>query len=366
MSILFSLLAAGAAAAESVETLARAALAEAGFGETSGYVVGVIEPDGSVATWSAGGDGLDADTMFEIGSFSKVFTGVLLARLADAGEVALDDPVTRHLPNELEYDRDYFGRIELWHLATHTAGLPRLPPNMGLLWTIRHASDPYAAYGTDELYEGIAETDPAPVGRVSDYSNYGTGLLGHALERATGRSYAALVREYIVEPLGLATTWSDGEPAPAGRMAAPHKGNGKPAGPWHYASLHAAGAVRSSVNDMLAFLRAAIDPPPGALGAAMSAALEPRFEDAPERATGLGWVLNRASGATVAWHNGQTGGYSSFAGFVDVNGAAIVVLSNRAQAEALTGAGLETLKQAIELPPAVQSCVREVPVCAPE
>src|SRR5687767_12715314 len=165
-------------------------------------VVGVIEPAGSRVV-SYGKSGLDGDTLFEIGSITKVFTSLLLADMIQKGEVALTDPVAKYLPETVRMPERGGKKITLEHLATHTSSLPRLPANM----FPRDPANPYADYTTGQLYEFLSSTElMRDIGEKYEYSNLGVGLLGHALARRAGMSYETLVRMRILEPLGMKST----------------------------------------------------------------------------------------------------------------------------------------------------------------
>ena len=114
--------------------------------QSVGIVVGVLEPGGRrVISHGSATKGearrLDGETVFEIGSITKVFTALLLADAVERGEVALTDPVTKFLPASVRVPER--GRaITLGDLASHVSGLPRLPSNM----TPKDANNPYADY----------------------------------------------------------------------------------------------------------------------------------------------------------------------------------------------------------------------------
>ena len=273
--------------------------------------------------WSRG---VSPDAVFEIGSISKTFTATLLAALVDDGVVALDDPVARYLP----VAPPVIGRaITLEDLATHHSGLPRLPK--GLLTksftTERH--DPYASFDATRLERAIAETAPkrAP-GEKFTYSNFGYGLLGHALARAAGTTYAELVRARITEPLQLTRTGLDVEP-----LAQGHGLLGRPAHSWDLAELAGAGGIRSTARDMVAYLEA------HARGGPPFAATHAPRRSVGKIGVGLAWIILPDSRLT---HDGGTGGFRSFAGLDPRTGAVTVVLAARARS--VTRFGLKLLQ----------------------
>jgi len=173
--------------------------------KASGIVVGILDEKGtrfvaageSSATRKQAPDG---DTVFEIGSITKAFTGILLADMALRGEVKLEDPVSKYLPETVKVP-EFEGRaITLLDLTTQSSALPRLPANL----KPKNMMNPYADYSVEQLYAELAniKLTRAP-GEKYDYSNLGVGLLGHALARRAGMSYEALVTARILKPLGM-------------------------------------------------------------------------------------------------------------------------------------------------------------------
>jgi CubicO group peptidase (beta-lactamase class C family) len=280
-----------------------------------------------------GGDDVpDGGTLFEIGSVTKVFTGLLLADLVAHGVVGLDDPLGRHLPAWRVPGFD--GRqITLGDLASHTSGLRRDPRGMLRRW-LGDRRNPYAGLSVERVQEGLARTRlRRRPGRRVRYSNLGTGLLGEALARAAGQPYEQLVRERICLPLGMHDTVITPTGGQTARLATGHTRRGRPVAPFQLPGLAGAGALRSTAADMLAFLEANLDPSGTPLVAAIERAQRPRARAARRFQVGLGWIivqLPRAAGPML-WHNGGTNGFRSFVGAAPETGTAVVVLSNTAR-----------------------------------
>ena len=312
-----------------------------------GLAVGVIADGGSGratlghSRLPPGGPPL-REALFEIGSITKTFTGVLLARLAGDGLVGLDSRVSDFLPTGVEPTPEQ-AAITLRHLATHTAGLPRLPPRFllspsRLLRNHVLGMDPYRGYRTDDLLRAFSAvrltSDP---GVRSAYSNFGFGLLGWILGRATGEGYARAIRDLVVRPLGLegiATEPGGGDRLRAtgyrARLAAGPVWLGMEAQPWELPEAMAgAGALRSTLDGMIGYLAANMEERETSLRDAVRLAQREHFRG-PERGVGLAWIRERREniGQTVIWHNGGTGGFRSFLGFTDDRRFGVVVLSN--------------------------------------
>ena len=268
------------------------------------------------------------DTVFEIGSVTKVFTSTVLADLVSRGELTLDTPVQGLLDGDVRVPGRDGAEITLEHLATHSSGLPRMPDN----FDPADHDNPYVDYTEDRLYEFLSSHELARgVGETVEYSNLGYGLLGHALARGTGRDYEALVAELVLEPLGMADTAVTLWPSLRERLAAGHDGSLDPVGLWDFAALSGAGSLRSTVNDMLLFLEANIDPWSSPLSEALRSAHARRADmPDPDMGIGLGWIVHDTKDGRMLWHNGGTGGYSSFVGFDPESQVGVVVLSNAA------------------------------------
>jgi D-alanyl-D-alanine-carboxypeptidase/D-alanyl-D-alanine-endopeptidase len=302
-----------------------------------GVVVGVLRGERTwvIGSGTAGPGGPSppaANTIFEIGSVTKVFTATLLAGMVEEGRLALEDPVQRYLPASVELP--VRGRpITLADLATHTAGLPRLPHGF-LLRSVRHRRDPYAWFSVDDLYAGLPATRlrREPGGRPR-YSNLGYGLLGHVLALRAGRGYEQLVQERICRPLGLTDTRISVPAAARERFAQGHSRRGRAVPHWDIAALAGAGALRSTVADLLAFLRLQLGDADPALVRAAALTHATRSRHRGGLPLGLGWTRLPLLGTEheLLFHNGGTGGFRSFAGFVPATHSAVMVLSNSAR-----------------------------------
>jgi CubicO group peptidase (beta-lactamase class C family) len=330
---------------EDVDRIDAVAKDELGRGRHLGFVVGVLK-DGARSVRGYGRlsaerpEPPDGRTVFEIGSISKAFTGLLLADLVLQGRAALDDPVRRHLPEAWKLPSREGREITLLHLATHTSGLPRLPANL----VFKDPANPYASYPEADLasFLGSYVLRREPGDRY-EYSNLGAGLLGRAL---AGAAYEEAVVARIASPLGLEDTRIALSEDQKRRLAPPHAAVGKPAANWDLPTLAGAGALRSTADDLLRFLEANLGAGPGT---ALALSHEERFRAGPQGPRiGLGWHLTPllSNGKTMIWHNGGTGGYRSFAGFVKETRTAVAVLANTAaDVDGLAVALLELLNR---------------------
>ncbi len=299
-------------------------------GRAVGIVLGVMEADGSTRVVSYGDPGPDARplgerTVFEIGSITKAFTGILLADMVARGEVSFSDPVAKRLPEEVTMPSRGGTQITLLDLATQHSGLPRMPDN----FSPADQSNPYADYSVEQMYDFLSGHDlRRDVGSQYEYSNLGMGLLGHVLARAAGASYEEAVRERILDPLGMSMTGVTLTPDQREWMADGHDERGRVVPLWDVPTLAGAGALRSNMKDMLTFLDANVGVSASGLERSMRVSHEVREDISPEMGIGLAWHVRRVGDASIVWHNGGTAGFRTFIGFDPVAGVGAVVLTN--------------------------------------
>ncbi|MCK0118146.1 beta-lactamase family protein [Isoptericola sp. S6320L] len=311
-----------------------------------GVVVGHLAPDGTMTVRGTGRTSLpdggtpDALTRFEIGSITKTFTGLTLARAVAAGQLDLDMPVGDLVPEVADLGRDGTP-VTLRHLATHTSGLPRVhvPMLRGTLDAYR-GLDPYRDHSEEALLGAIrsGRLRRTPGTGRQAYSNSGFGLLGIALARHAGLPFAELVARDATEPLGLAATGTSERATSeqAARAAVGHHRRRTPAAPWNLGALPGAGALHSTATDLLGWARAHLDPPPGELGEAVRLAVAehgPRIGLAWQRT--VGEAERRRGRDLVIWHSGGTGGFRSALCLRPAAGDAVVVLTNHGRSVAL-------------------------------
>jgi CubicO group peptidase (beta-lactamase class C family) len=290
----------------------------------NGIVVGLLDDKGRRIL--SEGPRLDGDTVFEIGSITKAFTAILLADMSLRGEVKLDDPVSKYLPESVKMPAYQGRQITLLDLTTQTSGLPRMPGN----FHPADPSNPYADYTPAQMYEFLSSyTLTRAPGEKYDYSNLGVGLLGNALARRAGKSYEELVTERILKPLQMTRSSITLSAAQKANFAPGHAENLSLTANWDLPTFAGAGALRSTANDMLRFLAANMTPPDTPLGRAMALSHGIRKPTGmPEVSIAMGWHVTDKHGTPIVWHNGGTGGYRTWAGFAPSTKTAVVVLCN--------------------------------------
>lgn len=277
---------------------------------------------------------MDADTVFEIGSITKVLTALLLVDMASRGEVSLTDPVARYLPPEAgvpEREKP----ITLLDLAVYRSGLPNMPDDLTFA-----GDNPLANYPPQRVYAFLARHALKYVpGTHYYYANLGFGLLGLALANRSGKSYEALLIERVCDPLGLKDTRITLSDDMKSRVAQGHDNDLRPIPMWDMPALEGAGAVRSTANDLMLFLQACTGHRQTGLAPHLATLLETKYDTGTMGIeAGLGWFISSGQwwrpsddGEKIVWKTGRTGGFlcniafslqSGRGGFILCNGPA--------------------------------------------
>ncbi len=296
-----------------------------------GIVVGIVEERGTMIV----GHGyfepdrtreVNGDTVFEIGSITKVFTSLALADLVERGKARLEDPISKYLPASVKVPTRNGKEITLADLATHTSGLPRMPDN----FAPKDPGNPYADYTVEQMDEFLSGYRlPRDIGAEYEYSNYGAALLGRILALRAGTNYEALIEQRICRPLAMTNTAITLDAKLRARLAPGHDLAGRPVANWDLPTFAGAGALRSTVGDLLKFAAANLGLTKSGLEPAMELEQTPRHDaGAATMRIGLGWHIAKKYEAELIWHNGATGGYHSFIGFDKKKKLGVVVLAN--------------------------------------
>jgi D-alanyl-D-alanine-carboxypeptidase/D-alanyl-D-alanine-endopeptidase len=308
----------------------------------TGIVVGLLDEAGTRRVFALGNSGadarpLDAESVFEIGSMTKVFTGILLADMVRRGDVELADSVADLLPPGTRVPARNGKTITLLDLTTHFSGLPLMPTNLAPA----NPANPFADYTVKQLYEGLSNYDLARnPGDRFEYSNIGVALLGHVLALRAGTAYEALVSDRILRPVGMSHTAVTLTPWMKDHFVRGHDRTGKPVANWDFPTLAGMGGLRSTMNDLLAFAAANLSPKDTDLTLAMRLAhrgLRPIGEGVEypglssafkQGRVGFNWFSSRPGERRITWTVGLTAGYSTFLALDLEARRAVVVLTN--------------------------------------
>lgn len=291
--------------------------------ETPSIAVGIIDSTGTHfysfgKTKYENGQQVDENTMYEIGSISKVFTSLLLAQMIAEGKMNLDDPIEKYLPNT-KVPKYKEVKITLKHLATHASGLPSIPDNFTETESLEN---PYVNYGNKEMLEGLEATKLATQpGEGYAYSNFATGLLGYIVAKENGMTYEELFKQKVSRKLSMPNTTMTMTPKQKSQMAIGHDDDTAVSN-WDFDALAGCGAWRSNVKEMLQFLNYQLTLNGNKRTKAVE--LTQQLHASNGSKVGLGWHFYKE----LLWHNGGTGGYRSFCGIDLEKNRGIIVLTN--------------------------------------
>jgi serine-type D-Ala-D-Ala carboxypeptidase/endopeptidase len=251
---------------------------------------------------------VDGNTIFELGSITKVFTGIVLADMANRDEVRPDDPAAKYLPPTVQMPSRNSHVITLAHLAIHRSGLPGMPENLAPA----DKQNPFADYSLEQGFEFLSSHElPRDPGSAYEYSNLGIGLLGDLLARRAGTNYEQLVLDRICKPLGMNDTRIKLSPEMQGRFATGHDDELKPAKHLAFLGFAGAGALHSTANDFLKFLAAVLNPKDDRLSQAILSSQAARTNTVGPSGVGpggevaWGWHINTLSDEIIG-HSGMT------------------------------------------------------------
>lgn len=279
----------------------------------SAFSVAVVD-EGGTKFYNAGKTSKQANaavanehTVYELGSITKVFVGILLAEAVRRGEVKLDDPISKHLPKDVVTPKFNGKDITLLDLTTHHSSLPRLPEN----FSPKTMADPYVDYTVKQMYEFLGQVKlTKEIGSEYGYSNFGVGLLGHILSLKAKMPFSELVNSRILKPLGMNETAVVLNPRMKANLALGYDADGDQTPGWDFDALAGAGALRSTASDMSKFIAANLGLTKTSLDASLADAQVMRKTG--ERATqkiGLGWHADPLLKRQLIFHGGGTGGF---------------------------------------------------------
>jgi serine-type D-Ala-D-Ala carboxypeptidase/endopeptidase len=298
-----------------------------------GIVVGVLDEKGPRViaygdTGAAERRPLTGDTVFEIGSVTKVFTALLLADMVRTRDLRLTDPVAKYLPKGTKLPERNGRSITLVDLATHTSGLPFMPDNMPALES-RESS-----YSNADLYRFIAaQTLQRDIGSEWDYSNLDYWLLQEAIATRGRADFEQLLQKRVIVPLGLQSTAITLPPQLEARVAIGHDAVMQPTAPLASRPvlnlMPAAGGLLSTANDLLKFLSVTMGYEKSKLAPSMAKLLQTR-RPAGDNQQALGWMIIGTGDDAMVLHDGGTLGSSSSVAWLPQQRAGVVVLMNQA------------------------------------
>ena len=319
-------------------------------GKSVGLAIAVVTPtNATIMSFGrpalSSGAQVGADTLFEIGSITKTFTGISLAREIERGMVRLEQPVQELLPPGVKLAKAARG-ITLRHLTTHSSGFPRLPDDWSPLRSIGmllFGTDPYAGYTETDLLKDVSAVNlQSEPGTKSCYSNFGMTLLGYLLATKAGVSYEALVKRDVCLPLGMNDTTVALARNQVPRVAQAYRAVLRcgplvlalRSDPWFVGNdLGGAGALRSTATDMLKFLQANMHPERQPIEHALRESHHELFREDEQTTYGMNWMHTQSKrlAQSMIWHDGGTGGFRSFIAFTEDSRLGVLILSNSSE-----------------------------------
>jgi serine-type D-Ala-D-Ala carboxypeptidase/endopeptidase len=298
-----------------------------------GIVVGIVEPRGRrVVSYGHFNQGdpraVDGSTIFEIGSVTKIFTALLLADFVQKHEVNLSDPASNYLPTNVKLPERGGKSITLVDLATHTSGLPFMPPLPDSSAVKYSAADIYAYLSKFNLQYDI--------GTQWDYSNLGYWLLGEVLAARAGVDYKRLLLKRVIVPFKMTNTGFVPSVAMKAKFAIGHYASMQPADSYSslpgYSIMPAAGGLLSSVDELLTVPAIALGYQSSPLAALVASCLGPRRATVTKGSEqGLGWTVVRDPYGQLVFRDGGTLGHASAMIWDPAKRVGVVVLSNHVQ-----------------------------------
>lgn len=273
---------------------------------------------------------VDRQTIFEMGSVTKVFTVLLAQQQLAKDGLSLETPISKLLPAETLAPDLFKNGVTCLNLVLHNSGLPRMPSNMNPADQLQ----PYDGYTAQNLYEFLAtHTLEIKPGKRYSYSNLGTGLLGHLMEVYRKKSFFSLLHENILEPLKMPDTLVELPETLRSRMAQGYYHDEKdgltPVPAWKFGVLAGCGALKTTSDDFLTFLRANLSPDMSPIGNLLRESHQIQFDcEENNLKMCLGWHCFDQNQVQFIWHNGGTYGFSSFMGFSPEKRFGFFILAN--------------------------------------
>ena len=270
----------------------------------------------------------DINTVYEIGSISKTFTGTILAQLVQEDKLDLETPASKYLSEVKHFPSYNDQEVQLVHLATHRSALPRLPGDLFKTEGF-NMQNPYEHYTNEMLYAFLNHYQlPRAIGSQYEYSNLAVGLLGHILGKVTNSNLKDLYQKRIFDPLKMIHSCTHSSQI-GDNYAVPHI-NGTAVRMWDFQDNNlGAGGIKSSLSDMLKYLSANMNRESKDL-TAFQIAQQARQEVNAQLKVGLTWHIldNPKAENRIIWHNGGTAGSKSMLAFLEGGDLGIVMLFN--------------------------------------
>lgn len=309
-------------------------------GHRVGLVIGLINRNGVHyfsygKTDISGSTKINQDNIVGVGSLYKVFTGLVFADMVDQGSLSLNDPVNKYLPQAHQITSQKAKGMTLQHLVTHTSGLPKRLSNVN---------------SVDTLYKAVSTYNyKVPVGEKNIYSNVGMALLGHIIEKRSGKTLEQLVKTRITQPLNMGDTRHILDSTLMDKLAPGHLDSRKIAtsGQDHKRMDlgYTYGGLYSSANDLSVLIKSYLNSDDSELSQVLNMTLEKLMNKNRKQPLGFAWKIHSQTGSDIYNHSGSQSGYQSFIGFNKEKGYGVVLLANSQTDDNLVNIALNLLSE---------------------
>jgi len=284
-------------------------------GKNEYYTVGYAQPDLKKR--------FSANTFFEAGSITKTFTAYVLQSVLRDAQLCDTLNILPFLPDTVQQNKG-LENVSFLALMNHTSGLPRLPGNMKLQ---PNDLQPYEVYDSKMLFNYLGNAKPFKQKSYA-YSNLGMALAGVLAERISGKTYAALLDQYIFLPFKIVN--SENSIAKSNNKSQGYLDDTTKASYWNMNVMAPAGALKCSAKEMLTYLGYMSKPINKTSAAIIDTLLQPTTALSRNLKVGRAWhLLLQKDKPTIYWHNGGTYGFSTFAAFLKGTGQAVIIVINK-------------------------------------
>jgi CubicO group peptidase (beta-lactamase class C family) len=264
--------------------------------------------------------------LYEIGSITKTFTGILLAKAVTENKIKLNDPVNKYLPKNIPVIKFGDDTLKIVHLSNHTSGLPPLPDN----FDTTDLTNPYRNYDEKKLLEYLkhASLSRKP-GQKFEYCNLAVGLLGYILQGVNKMPFEKMVTTFISSKAGMTDTREFLTKKDSISFMQGYDESIALQSQWDFKILTAAGSLRSNTEDMLKYAALNLNALNEKIQKAIDLSHTATF-DAGQQKIGLNWFIQNWGWGQLWFHGGATGGYRSLLAINPKTTNAIIILSNTA------------------------------------
>jgi serine-type D-Ala-D-Ala carboxypeptidase/endopeptidase len=297
--------------------------------QLTGVVVGIVQPNHTFirgyGTTKAGATITpDGSTLFELASIGKLFTTSAMQIAVERHDFNWDDAISTHLSSKVQMPARC--KATLRNLATHTSGMPILPMNFVVKMT--DEKNPYKNLSKSDLYDYLKSCEEdAKIGNYG-YSNLGMGVLGNILELKYRKKYEDIIKKEICTPLAMHNTTMTLSRIQKAQLAQGYDEEGEPTPVWQDTVLAGAGSFLSNAEDMIKFIQANLDE----TNSSISPQLIACHKLQNNKKTALGWhVENIGVKSIILWHDGGSGGYSSYLAINKESKTGCILLCNDAK-----------------------------------